>query len=114
LAPLYPSLPQTSLTDSHAPPLPPPSSPTRRSSDLNSGAQHYLAAALDDRGEFQEALPHHAEAVRIEPSYYMAQCGYALALERYRSEEHTSELQSLTNLECRLLLEKKNQPPVPH
>src|SRR5437016_10948778 len=27
--------------------------------------------------------------------------------ERVRSEEHTSELQSLTNLVCRLLLEKK-------
>src|SRR5262249_56367733 len=26
----------------------------------------------------------------------------------FRSEEHTSELQSLTNLVCRLLLEKKN------
>src|SRR5258706_2321541 len=26
-----------------------------------------------------------------------------------RSEEHTSELQSLTNLVCRLLLEKKNR-----
>src|SRR5437016_9986087 len=33
-------------------------------------------------------------------------------LERHvdgRSEEHTSELQSLTNLVCRLLLEKKKQ-----
>ena len=32
-----------------------------------------------------------------------------------RSEEHTSELQSLTNLVCRLLLEKKNNttPPPP-
>src|SRR5437016_13165653 len=28
---------------------------------------------------------------------------------RERSEEHTSELQSLTNLVCRLLLEKKNR-----
>src|SRR5438093_8259806 len=28
-----------------------------------------------------------------------------------RSEEHTSELQSLTNLVCRLLLEKKKQYP---
>src|SRR5438046_8158763 len=28
-----------------------------------------------------------------------------------RSEEHTSELQSLTNLVCRLLLEKKNHQP---
>src|SRR5258706_3893104 len=27
-----------------------------------------------------------------------------------RSEEHTSELQSLTNLGCRLLLEKKKDP----
>src|SRR5437016_7490541 len=26
---------------------------------------------------------------------------------RFRSEEHTSELQSLTNIVCRLLLEKK-------
>src|SRR5262249_59516589 len=30
-------------------------------------------------------------------------CGF----HEYRSEEHTSELQSLTNLVCRLLLEKK-------
>src|SRR5262249_60019178 len=29
-----------------------------------------------------------------------------VALRIYRSEEHTSELQSLTNLVCRLLLEK--------
>src|SRR5207253_8139629 len=28
-----------------------------------------------------------------------------------RSEEHTSELQSRGHLVCRLLLEKKNQPP---
>src|SRR5262249_61618170 len=28
-----------------------------------------------------------------------------------RSEEHTSELQSLTNLVCRLLLAKKNRTP---
>src|SRR5262249_60072859 len=32
-----------------------------------------------------------------------------LGLWPLRSEEHTSELQSLTNLVCRLLLEKKNQ-----
>src|SRR5438093_7546517 len=30
-----------------------------------------------------------------------------LTFDRKRSEEHTSELQSLTNLVCRLLLEKK-------
>src|SRR5688572_31077668 len=30
-----------------------------------------------------------------------------------RSEEHTSELQSQSNLVCRLLLEKKNNSPQP-
>src|SRR5205085_7226432 len=34
-------------------------------------------------------------------------------LRRRRSEEHTSELQSQSNLVCRLLLEKKNQPEAP-
>src|SRR5688572_32090134 len=32
---------------------------------------------------------------------------------RLRSEEHTSELQSQSNLVCRLLLEKKNPRPPP-
>src|SRR5438093_11708482 len=32
-----------------------------------------------------------------------------LAVQDQRSEEHTSELQSLTNLVCRLLLEKKKK-----
>src|SRR2546430_5321533 len=32
---------------------------------------------------------------------------HALVLARLRSEEHTSELQSQSNLVCRLLLEKK-------
>src|SRR5262249_60899377 len=32
---------------------------------------------------------------------------FAIDLAEQRSEEHTSELQSLTNLVCRLLLEKK-------
>src|SRR5438093_8742160 len=34
----------------------------------------------------------------------------ALLCAAWRSEEHTSELQSLTNLVCRLLLEKKKKP----
>src|SRR2546430_12073410 len=33
-----------------------------------------------------------------------------LRLPRLRSEEHTSELQSQSNLVCRLLLEKKKKP----
>src|SRR5438093_7614883 len=35
--------------------------------------------------------------------------GVAAPSPRSRSEEHTSELQSLTNLVCRLLLEKKKK-----
>ena len=35
--------------------------------------------------------------------------GAVLSLTGVRSEEHTSELQSRTNLVCRLLLEKKNK-----
>src|SRR5258705_14011713 len=36
--------------------------------------------------------------------------GDALTFSGARSEEHTSELQSLRHLVCRLLLEKKNKP----
>src|ERR1022692_5311188 len=35
------------------------------------------------------------------------------AVQPYRSEEHTSELQSPCNLVCRLLLEKKNKITLP-
>src|SRR2546425_6011374 len=34
---------------------------------------------------------------------------YSAGLDEYRSEEHTSELQSLAYLVCRLLLEKKKK-----
>src|SRR5260370_36636794 len=37
-------------------------------------------------------------------------CILAEEIDRLRSEEHTSELQSHLNLVCRLLLEKKNRP----
>src|SRR2546429_4884454 len=36
-------------------------------------------------------------------------CGGGVAAARYRSEEHTSELQSRLHLVCRLLLEKKKK-----
>src|SRR2546426_7506381 len=44
------------------------------------------------------------------------QASFELLLRKYRSEEHTSELQSPCNLVCRLLLEKKNPrtPPLNH
>src|SRR5262245_64684184 len=54
----------------------------------------------------------HADALagRIEAIGVLYPGGSAELLERAeRSEEHTSELQSLRHLVCRLLLEKKNK-----
>src|SRR5688572_32766240 len=41
------------------------------------------------------------------------QCGFCTPGVLMRSEEHTSELQSQSNLVCRLLLEKKNTSTSP-
>src|SRR5262249_59180674 len=43
------------------------------------------------------------------PSQFRAIVNAHFRLEPPRSEEHTSELQSLTNIVCRLLLEKKKK-----
>ncbi len=48
----------------------------------NPAARHYLAAALDEQGRFDEAFAHHAEAVRLKPDYAVARYAYGLALER--------------------------------
>src|SRR5262249_57828050 len=78
--------------------------PTRRSSDLDRSSRQpgrdrgcaFAAATRQLRGRraTQSGCPH---SWRGHPAPRGA-----------RSEEHTSELQSLTNLVCRLLLEKKN------
>src|SRR2546430_5567151 len=41
--------------------------------------------------------------------YFVTQASRPASLARARSEEHTSELQSQSNLVCRLLLEKKKE-----
>src|SRR5437016_8113857 len=69
--------------------------PTRRSSDL---ARHERAGAR--RGAQRRSRP--GAGARL------ADTDRAWAASP-RSEEHTSELQSLTNLVCRLLLEKKKK-----
>src|SRR5688572_32014476 len=64
--------------------------PVVRRENLDLG-ESVIADILDpaaDLADVDDAIPHHA------------------AVER--SEEHTSELQSQSNLVCRLLLEKKN------
>src|SRR5438093_7815519 len=70
----------------------------------------------------------HPYAVRVSAAGLSASCWYALPFPTpgvtpikplwiwsaadLRSEEHTSELQSLTNLVCRLLLEKKKKEDI--
>src|SRR5437016_7152040 len=64
-----------------------------------SGNPRFSAAVIIDYGETVAPAGEPPEAI-----------GARLAeLRAARSEEHTSELQSLTNLVCRLLLEKKNK-----
>src|SRR5262249_62274813 len=60
--------------------------------------QRFHAAEVDRRLDLPR-VPAHAVG---------ADLGRPGRLAGPRSEEHTSELQSLTNLVCRLLLEKKN------
>src|SRR5438046_6614968 len=60
-------------------------------------------------GRFSRSLTAHAAAVAgvfRNPALWRLELAWGGF---FRSEEHTSELQSLTNLVCRLLLEKKKQ-----
>src|SRR5262249_61767359 len=82
-------------------PLPLHSFPTRRSSDLCSASRATLAGS--------RRCTLRAASVCTSSARYRRWRGASLmASERIkpRSEEHTSELQSLTNIVCRLLLEK--------
>src|SRR5688572_30543978 len=84
----------------------------------NSGqALHLLGQARLKLGRFAEAREPLERAAKFLPNEIAAQINYAgclsvlgdhaAALAALRSEEHTSELQSQSNLVCRLLLEKK-------
>src|SRR5205085_10086801 len=99
-----PTSPRYLLLTSPAAPSPLHSSPTRRSSDLaalpgvtveaaSRVLQGVRTAVTDGQGLYRLPL--------LPPGDYTA----TFKLER--SEEHTSELQSQSNLVCRLLLEKK-------
>src|SRR5438093_9198591 len=76
--------------------------PTRRSSDLG--------AFFDATVELGLSHPTAHGVLPVPPWQLEFALGYQFELQLPRSEEHTSELQSLTNLVCRLLLEKKKQP----
>src|SRR5205814_7868728 len=82
--------------------------PTRRSSDLRVVAgrrmaqAHHHAARAQSPDARQRSRPLGRQRHQLE----------SIALEQ-RSEEHTSELQSLRHLVCRLLLEKKKKKQLP-
>src|SRR5947199_3591484 len=90
------------------PRLPPRSTPfpTRRSSDLSSYPRLLAAYVAADGAKLTLAgqkLP------RTDQSAMALAEQSRPSLEKQRSEEHTSELQSLRHLVCRLLLEKKKR-----
>src|SRR5437016_11030870 len=89
--------------------LPPRSTlfPYTTSSDLRKPARERKLSgnclSLRDGGIRPHLFRFHWHENRVRLQLRLASHGGGL-----RSEEHTSELQSLTNLVCRLLLEKKN------
>src|SRR2546425_3328402 len=97
------------------PPRPPlfPYTPLFRSaSDVPAGRKvhHCVSAVFHRRAELIQLL------FDIRGDGGIADVGVDLALrghaDRHRSEEHTSELQSLAYLVCRLLLEKKKNKEI--
>src|SRR5262245_19248023 len=98
---------------------PPTCSPAGHESEMflnldRQGPRHYIAAAIarprrrDDRVEVLFAAAHES-AIGTRRTYRNVRCLSAFwgEADKQRSEEHTSELQSLRHLVCRLLLEKK-------
>src|SRR5437016_7322550 len=64
-----------------------------------------LASTAPHPRDFKPCRPSSWDGSDLAPSGGLA--GPSHPMRKDRSEEHTSELQSLTNLVCRLLLEKK-------
>src|SRR5205085_7349991 len=90
-----------------------PSFPTRRSSDLALGRHLAHGLGLHDAmavelAAAQEHLAPTRDIVgRAEDAGMPRDAAQRVGARIVRSEEHTSELQSQSNLVCRLLLEKK-------
>src|SRR5262249_61490847 len=97
----------------YPPPRAPHPSPTRRSSDLGQQERQGRRAAdpARRRGGPPPLAGHEAPGPPCLAGLLDRQARPDLPGRpegrQHRSEEHTSELQSLTNLVCRLLLEKK-------
>src|SRR5438045_6064263 len=90
-------------------PRPPRSTlfPTRRSSDLC--PVEGLAVMRHQQCEADHLARRLCQRVAHGDEVALRLCHLAAADGQHRSEEHTSELQSLRHLVCRLLLEKKKK-----
>src|SRR5205823_9059530 len=89
--------------------------PTRRSSDLIAGFSRPLTASRlsrmispSRRSRLMRENRRLSGSTRRASAETAVLCWYVAESRISRSEEHTSELQSLAYLVCRLLLEKKN------
>src|SRR5438270_10488702 len=82
-----------------------PSFPTRRSSDL------FVRPKMFERATRLNNMSPTITTWRLSilPRFSRIVIVGDILFSRVRSEEHTSELQSQSNLVCRLLLEKKNK-----
>src|SRR2546426_3909199 len=80
---------------------------------LSAGLLAVMYQPPDRFGQIMAKLPRPLFFILpFKPLWYLARAGHVKAGDTapdFRSEEHTSELQSPCNLVCRLLLEKKNQ-----
>src|SRR5437016_7210148 len=79
--------------------------PYTRSSDLTIKMRAISDRCRDGNDRTAGQSPHHTGQC----AFHTGANNNDLGPCENRSEEHTSELQSLTNLVCRLLLEKKKQ-----
>src|SRR5262249_61389142 len=88
--------------------------PTRRSSDLRRPEDARAARGGRRRNRLHRRDRRHAACAPVQAAAVPADEGvpsrgrFAADPRQRRSEEHTSELQSLTNIVCRLLLAEKN------
>src|SRR5262249_62381027 len=86
-----------------------PSFPTRRSSDLPTNGSSRTSRSATVSLAVTECPVGTMSTRRSVPRRRVSSDPVSVVSAAIpRSEEHTSELQSLTNLVCRLLLEKKN------
>src|SRR5258706_4009345 len=72
------------------------------------GAHNFQASLIAVGKTAAKHIAKFTEIKDLQELVHLSRCALRQSfLRRSRSEEHTSELQSLTNLVCRLLLEKK-------